>query len=269
MVLCLGPSYQDILKDTFSASKIDFVAVDAITNAFKSHIIFPTESDDDCESEQLIFAPSPAVPQAESILQWQRLDDVIMGGVSASQWQEINWAGQGSDFLRWTGNLDVISGGFCGTILQDTAVDVRGFDGIKLTVRGDGMRFKLRAQNSASGQIYQLQFDTVKDSFVDVYLPFDAMIAVRQTSVDYRAPSINTVSKDNNAVTIEKLGFIYSKFSFNKGLNRYHRAGHFQLDVKKISLYRRHRPQIVMVSSAGTERINKVSHTNASSFFPS
>lgn len=54
------------------------------------------------------------------------------------------------------------------------------------------------------------------------------------------------------------LGLVLSRFEFNELPNRKCRAGSFQLDVAEIGMYRSPRPSFVLVSSAGTERINRL-----------
>ena len=101
---------------------------------------------------------------------WVRLDDIIMGGSSYSAWdynlnsfqtiptatlvsetateskpngrkESFNW-----NYSRWKGEVITDGGGFCGTILEFSppGLDISGYDGLKLLVRGDGYRYKVR-----------------------------------------------------------------------------------------------------------------------------
>jgi len=80
---------------------------------------------------------------AEEVAQWSRLDDVIMGGRSSSYWQLTNPEGKGPVAV-WQGELVMTGGGFCGTRSPPgLAVDLSGFDGLSLRVKGDGQRYKV------------------------------------------------------------------------------------------------------------------------------
>lgn len=76
---------------------------------------------------------------AEDLEKWQRLDDVIMGGQSES---ELRPAADGSGAL-WTGILRVEGGGFCGARSRSLSLDLGGYAGIAMRVRGDGQTYKL------------------------------------------------------------------------------------------------------------------------------
>ncbi len=75
--------------------------------------------------------------QPEDLARWQRLDDVIMGGRSSSA-LELNAA---EGYAEYKGELVVEGGGFCGTRASGIAADLSGFDGVRLTVMGDGNRY--------------------------------------------------------------------------------------------------------------------------------
>ena len=108
---------------------------------------------------------------------------------------------------------------------------------------------------SANEFQYQSSFDTVKGEWTDVHIPFDAFIAVRRNDVNYFAPKVNRVSPHGKMVS---LGLVFSRFEFNERPNPRCKPGLFALDVAEIGLYRSARPAVVLVSSAGTERINKL-----------
>jgi hypothetical protein len=58
---------------------------------------------------------------------------------------------------------------------------------------------------------------------------------------------------------LNSVGFFFSKFEYDGMPNPTYTPGTFSLDVKEIGLYRSPRPQVVLVSAAGTERINRLS----------
>jgi Complex I intermediate-associated protein 30 (CIA30) len=84
---------------------------------------------------------------------WSRLDDVIMGGRSISGWDDNIRVNNIDDndkeysiFRSWTGNVNTIDGGFCGTIANNITANIRGYDGVRIVVRGDGYRYKVGQQ---------------------------------------------------------------------------------------------------------------------------
>ena len=137
-------------------------------------------------------------------------------------------------------------------------VDPSVHDGIVLRVRGDGNRYKLRLRTSdgsfEKGFIYQAPFDTVKGQWMDIKLPFDYFYNNRQTVVNY-APEDTIKARGKR---LFDTGFVYSKFDFNERLNSKFLTESFQLDVESIRLYRDVRPAFVLISSAGTERVNRL-----------
>ena len=76
---------------------------------------------------------------ADDMEKWQRLDDVIMGGQSDS---ELRPAADGSGAV-WSGTLRVEGGGFCGARSLSLSLNLEGYDGIAMRVRGDGQTYKL------------------------------------------------------------------------------------------------------------------------------
>eukprot|EP01038_Epipyxis_sp_PR26KG_P004040 gene4040-5781_t len=192
---------------------------------------------------------------------WTRLDDVVMGGKSSSEWVNVDWNAEGSDFKRWMGNLVVEGGGFCGTLANNISLNTAGYDGISVLVRGDGNRYKFRvrpAQSPTPGEppvMYQSPFETTPNVWTRVNLPLESFVPVKLNTVRYGAANLGEAI---GGVDISSLGLIFSRFDFNEASNPKYSAGKFQLDVKSIELYRNPRPSFVMVSSAGTERINKL-----------
>lgn len=121
------------------------------------------------------------------------------------------------------------------------------------------IKFRLKPEDSVYSQNecqYQASFDTISNQWIDVYIPFESFIAVRRNTVDYNAPPVNKVSLEGTMIS---LGFVFSRFSFNEQPNPKCTPGPFVLDVEDISMYQSKRPSIILISSAGTERINKLS----------
>lgn len=67
----------------------------------------------------------------------------------------------------------------------------------------------------------------------------------------------NSVDKSDSK-QVKAVGIVLSKFSFNDNLNPKFVEGDFTIDMKSIKMYKDKRPSFVLISSAGTERINKL-----------
>ena len=165
-------------------------------------------------------------------------------------------------YATYTGSLVVEDGGFCGTRASGggVSVDLSGFDGVRLRVRGDGRRYKLNVKTTdtlASENVYQAAFDTMLmeegEGWQTITLPFHRFFPVVRNRVDYKAAPFR--SSSHVAVSF---GFVYSRFEFNRQANPYYAPGGFSLAMEEVSLYRSQRPKIVLVSSAGAERNAKV-----------
>ena len=191
----------------------------------------------------------------EDLKQWERLDDVIMGGSSASGW---TWSLATRDEKRkqggsavWSGTLITQGGGFCGTRTRMLAAQAEECDGIALRVRGDGKRFKVNVKTQAnadrSESTYQAAFNTVEGEWTDIRLPWESFVPVRKSRVDASLPPLDPSY-------IHSIGLVMSKFEFN-GMLSGNEAGKFSLELSGgIQAYIAPKPQFVIVSSAGVER---------------
>ena len=102
---------------------------------------------------------------------WRSIDDVVMGGVSASKFYI---APDGVGVFEGVLSLER-GGGFASVRSQPAQVDLRAYDGLKIRVRGDGKRYRLRlrADPAFEGVAYQVGFETHAGVWETVRLPFD------------------------------------------------------------------------------------------------
>jgi hypothetical protein len=127
------------------------------------------------EGKQLLFDfKNPSDDLKET---WGAVDDVVMGGVSESSIRLIDNA------ALFSGNVSTQnSGGFASVRTRnfDPPLNLAGYDGVELCVKGDGQRYKfiLRTESRWDGVSYCYSFDTHKDSWLNVRIPFDALIPV-------------------------------------------------------------------------------------------
>ena len=101
---------------------------------------------------------------------WTIVNDGVMGGRSASS-LELTDDGTAmfSGFLSLENN-----GGFASTRALFDYLDLTGFDGILLRVKGDGRRYQLRIRTNGNfdGVAYSSEFSTDAGAWTEVSLPF-------------------------------------------------------------------------------------------------
>ena len=159
---------------------------------------------------------------------WAPLDDVVMGGVSSSEFD--------NNTGMWGGTVSSSnSGGFVGirTTPFDPPLDMTGCKGIEFKLRGgDGKRFKAVVRDSTefNGVCWTSSFDAPRNrNGGTVRLPFDKQV-----------PTIfaNTVQGKtflaNNVVGFQ---LAYSKFEYDGGLNPKFALGDFSLQLVEVKTY--------------------------------
>ena len=178
---------------------------------------------------------------------WGALDDIVMGGVSESF---IRLTDSGALF---SGNVSTAnSGGFVSVRTRnfDPPMNLLGYSGIELRVRGDGKRYKffLRCEDKWDGIGYSYSFDTVYNIWTTIRIPFKDLIPVFRAKVVENAPAFNPVQ-------IYSYQLMLSKFEYNRELNPKFAAGNFQLEIESIKAYGGDQlAKFVLVSSAGVTR---------------
>lgn len=197
--------------------------------------------------EKIIFDFTQPTPQLQQI--WGAVDDVVMGGVSQSEIRFVEGT------ALFTGNVSTAnSGGFASVRTKNftSPLDLSGYEGVTLRVRGDGKRYKffLRTESSWDGMAYSYSFDTVANEWITVQIPFNQLTAVFRAKTISDAPAIDT-SK------IRSLQLMLSKFEYNGELNPQFSPGGFALQVESVGAYGSAKPQFILVSSAGVTRPNR------------
>jgi monofunctional biosynthetic peptidoglycan transglycosylase len=129
---------------------------------------------DDADAEE-IMDTSMIMDFEEGAEPWQTINDVVMGGVSSSTFTVQEGV------ARFEGEVSLENnGGFASARSRPAEHDLSAYDGVLLRVRGDGNRyaFRLRTTKAFDGVSYEARFETVKDEWTTVRLPFDAFQAV-------------------------------------------------------------------------------------------
>ena len=161
---------------------------------------------------------------------WGALDDVVMGGVSASSFQQIDRA------ALFTGNVSTEnSGGFASVRTRnfEPPANLSDYDGIELRVKGDGNRYKFIARDDEKWDsiAYTYSFDTVADEWITVKAPFSELVPA------FRAKTLKDASPIA-AQHLRSLQLMLSKFEYDGALNPKFTPGTFRLYVSTIRAYR-------------------------------
>ncbi len=160
---------------------------------------------------------------------WGALDDVVMGGVSASTIRQSDGA------ALFTGTVSTAnSGGFASVRSRnlEPALNLSHAEGIKLRVKGDGQRYKflLRSNDNWDSIAYSYSFDTQADNWINVFIPFSGLVPV------FRAKTLPTAEQLNTS-RICSLQLMLSKFEYDGQLNPHFTPGPFALQLQAISAY--------------------------------
>lgn len=179
-------------------------------------------------NEKMLFDFS--TPTIEIQQTWGALDDVVMGGVSNSSFR------LGDRAAIFSGNVSTEnSGGFASVRTRnfEPAIDLTGFTGLELRVKGDGKRYKflVRDGDGWDSIAYSHSFDTVANEWITVRIPFATLIPV------FRAKTISN-PQPINVSRIRSLQLMLSKFEYDGALNPQFSVGEFRLEVSAIVAYR-------------------------------
>lgn len=160
---------------------------------------------------------------------WGAIDDVVMGGVSASSLQPQEGA------ALFSGDVSTAnSGGFVSVRTRsfEPPLNLSSYSGIELRVNGDGQRYKflIRDQDSWDGVGYSYSFDTITDEWLNIRVPFTQLIPV------FRAKTVNN-ARSLDASQIRSFQLMLSKFEYDGALNPHFKPGQFHLLVGAIAVY--------------------------------
>jgi uncharacterized protein YbjT (DUF2867 family) len=204
-----------------------------------------------------IFDPRLTVGEAPA-QQWGPVDDVVMGGASASGFEVRPGAGEGgaaagvfSGFVTTANN-----GGFASVRTRnlEPCMDLSAYDGLELRVYGDGKRYKCIVRTEAywDGVGYTASFDTRAGEWQTVRIPWNAFVPVFRAKTMPDAPPID-------AGKVTSIQLMLSKFEYDGRLNPTFKQGAFELPVQRVGAYLAEpvAPRFVMVSSAGVTRPNR------------
>lgn len=188
-------------------------------------------------------------------LPWGALDDVVMGGVSQSSFQiDPKGSENGGPTGFFKGIVSTANnGGFTSIRTKnfDVAENLSAYDGLELRLKGDGRRYKLIVRTSRDWDTvgYTVGFDTVKDQWQSVQLPFSSLRPI------FRAKTVADAQPFDPSQIIS-LQLMFSKFEYDGKLNPTFVEGPFELPISSIHAYiaKPVTPRFVHVGSAGVTR---------------
>ena len=153
------------------------------------------------------------------IQSWNVVNDGVMGGRSQST---ITSGANATAVFKGVVSLEN-NGGFASVRTTPRVYDLAGYDGMSLSVRGDGKRyqFRLRTDNRFDGIAYSYDFATTAGEWLEVKIPFADFIPV------FRGRVLEDVGPVD-PVEIQQVGFLVA----NK------KAEAFQLEIDWIKAYK-------------------------------
>ncbi len=135
------------------------------------------------------------------VQQWHTENDVVMGGVSTSQVTYVSEAGGQQGLARFSGHVSLENdGGFAQILYDKKTLDLSGFQGIELHMRGDQQTYQLRLETDADRVAYAQSF-TASNEWQRVRLPFADFEATFRGEDVPDAPELNIAS-------IRTMGFL-------------------------------------------------------------
>ncbi len=191
-------------------------------------------------SEILLFDFTNPAEEIKAV--WGAVDDVVMGGVSASNLRLSNKKAIFSGIVSTDNN-----GGFASVRSKNFAQpwDLSAYQGIRIRVQGDGKRYKFitRCEGRWDGISYCYSFDTLANVWMTIDIPFSELIPV------FRAKTVNDAGKFDST-KVYSLQLMLSKFEYDGAYNPNFQPGAFALEIESIKAYgAENSPQLVLMGN--------------------
>lgn len=157
----------------------------------------------------------------EQVSAWRATDDVVMGGVSRSRFEQAA-PGVG----RFTGLVSLENnGGFASVVYRGALPDLSAYEGLALRVRGEGKRYAFNVRSTPMWWGMRLRheasFGTTPGDWLTVRLPWERFLPKRFGGVIPNAPPPDLRQ-------LASLGFLIAD----------KQAGLFSLEIDWIAAYR-------------------------------
>ncbi|KAK9150609.1 hypothetical protein Syun_008918 [Stephania yunnanensis] len=227
-----------------SPEMVEYIGLRNLINAVKTSV--------GLRNGKLIFGLQD---KQSSQVVWGALDDVVMGGVSEGSFQIDPTGGEnGGPAGVFKGFVSTANnGGFSSIRTRNFSVpeNLSAYDGLELRIKGDGRRYKLIIRNSSEWDTlgYTAGFDTTKDQWQSIRIPFSTLKPIFRARTVFDAPKFDPGK-------VFSLQIMFSKFESDGKLNPTFVEGPFQLPISSIRAYIKEpiTPRFVHVSSAGVTR---------------
>ena len=166
------------------------------------------------EKQKLLFRfDSP-----EKVKQWQNIDDVVMGGVSKSQFTVTP-----NKTALFSGKVSLENyGGFASVFSRLTDNDLSSYQGIEIRVKSDSKRYNIYLKNDPTldSKSYEVRLNTEKDAWKTIMVPFSSLNPMFRGQMVADAPKFNP--RD-----VKSIGIVIAE----------KQEGPFQLEIEYITVY--------------------------------
>jgi len=182
--------------------------------------------------------------EPDTVAKFDRIDDVVMGGVSSSTLMDVT----GEPYAKWFGNCRIDGGGFCGlrTLPFENSLNVADVDGFYLDVRlasdnepeRRAWKMTTRVKPDRGEQLYQSMFNFPQDAdcqeWSRVKVPFSSFKLVRGPRMVPGGPPLDVTGG------LYQIGMTMSKFGLAENTTEIEnfRPGFFELQIKEIGVYK-------------------------------
>lgn len=225
-------------------------------------------------TEATLFDWADPSRAAADAARWAPLDDVIMGGSSSSTLRAVGGGADGASedaglgpCALFAGTLRVANrGGFAQARARlEPALNLNGYDGLALTVRGDGRDYKVNLKNGDTPEItFQAQFSTTAatpsttgptgaDRWHRVTLPWAEFLPVRRGRLLHGEGGA-TYGRTLDTTALSSVAVLCSKLSAGGLPSPSFHPGPFSLALRSITAYRAAPPVLVVASAAAVTR---------------
>jgi hypothetical protein len=153
----------------------------------------PTSAQEQQRMKEIIDFSDPAPTR------WAIVNDGVMGGRSESS---LRLTDEGTAIFAGVLSLEN-NGGFASTRALLDTMDLGGFTGLAVRVKGDGRSYelRLRMEPNFDGIAYRAEFGTTQGEWTEVFLPFSAFQPSFRGRVPRGAPALDLTS-------IRQIGFL-------------------------------------------------------------
>ena len=155
---------------------------------------------------------------AEKVKQWQNVDDVVMGGISKSQFTVTP-----NKTALFSGKVSLENyGGFASVFSRLTDNDLSSYQGIEIRVKSDSKRYKIYLKNEPTldGKTYEVRLNTENAAWKTIRVPFSSLNPMFRGQMVADAPKFNPQD-------VKSIGIVISE----------KQEGPFQLEIEYIAVY--------------------------------